>query len=696
MDATWVLYALSGAVVVASLQPLKMRLALSKAKHRSLSGHSRIARRIAALVPFYEYEEVWFFRSDGAPEDIAARRRAGFMRLSDLYRERFPETLRLTAEVEDSISDLQFTGAYRVPFQYSRFVRRHLKAGAFVRSSSRVSLTDLDGNRFYDLTGSYGVNVFGYDFYKECMARGIERVRELGPVLGAYHPVIAYNAQRLTEIAGLDEVSFHMSGTEAIMQAVRLARYHTRRSHLVRFCGAYHGWWGDVQPGVGNPVPARETYTLKDMDDDTLRVLSKRRDIACVIVNPLQALHPNANAPGDSALVDSARSAFFDRAAYTEWLRRLRTVCSERKIVLIFDEVFTGFRLAPGGAQEYFGVRADMVTYGKTIGGGLPIGAVCGRRDLMKRFREDRPTDICFARGTFNSHPYVMGAMHEFLQRLDTPEVRALYRDVDAIWNGRAERLNRRLWEESLPVQVASLSSICTVCYTQPSRYNWMLQYYLRAEGLGLSWVGFSGISRRVHRPGSGRTVQARASLVPEEQHARGRDGGSHHPRCHEPGFARRPRRRGSRRRNGRRQVRQVGSCREAFQAVADDEGLGHNSRAASGSGDVRGLECMGGRGDDARGIPARIRSRQQEAPQDRACGAQTCHVPGVAAVTLVPRTCPSLFLESPGRVPQSRDRRMARHRRKRAMGVRLQTRPVALSVRASIVLFPDICYPHE
>lgn len=274
------------------------------------------------------------------------------------------------------------------------------------------------------------------------------------------------------------------------MQAVRLARYHTRRSRLVRFCGAYHGWWGDVQPGVGNPVPARETYTLKDMDDDTLRVLSKRRDIACVIVNPLQALHPNASAAGDSALVDSARSAFFDRAAYTEWLRRLRAVCSERKIALIFDEVFTGFRLAPGGAQEYFGVRADMVTYGKTLGGGLPIGAVCGRRDLMKRFREDRPTDICFARGTFNSHPYVMGAMHEFLQRLDTQPVRALYRNLDEVWNGRTERLNRRLREEGLPVQVASLSSIWTVCYTQPSRYNWMLQYYLRAEGLALSWVG--------------------------------------------------------------------------------------------------------------------------------------------------------------------------------------------------------------
>ena len=110
--------------------------------------------------------------------------------------------------------------------------------------------------------------------------------------------MVADNVQRLRAISGLDEVSFHMSGTEAVMQAVRLARYHTRRSHLVRFCGAYHGWWGDVQPGVGNPVPARETYTLKDMSEDTLRVLRTRRDIACVLVNPLQALHPNAERAG--------------------------------------------------------------------------------------------------------------------------------------------------------------------------------------------------------------------------------------------------------------------------------------------------------------------------------------------------------------------------------------------------------------
>jgi glutamate-1-semialdehyde 2,1-aminomutase len=271
---------------------------------------------------------------------------------------------------------------------------------------------------------------------------------------------------------------------------VRLARYHTRRSHLVRFAGAYHGWWGDVQPGIGNPVSPHETYTLADMSERTLHVLRTRKDIACVLVNPLQALHPNANAPGDSSLVDSSRGSRFDRAAYGEWLKQLREVCTERNIVLIFDEVFVGFRLAARGAQEYFGVRADMVTYGKSLAGGLPIGVVCGRKDLMRRFRDDRPADICFARGTFNSHPYVMTAMDEFLSRLDSPNFNSVYNGLDELWNERARQLNEMLAAQDLPVRVSNLSSIWMVHYTEPSRYNWMLQYYLRAEGLALSWVG--------------------------------------------------------------------------------------------------------------------------------------------------------------------------------------------------------------
>jgi glutamate-1-semialdehyde 2,1-aminomutase len=489
-NTTLAFYGLGAAAAAGSVVALKKRLQLSQAKHRSLAGHARMSRWLAGFLPFYEYGENRFFDSDGAPADIAARRRDGLTRLSALYKTRFAETIKRTAQASDSISDLQFTDAYRVPFQYRRVVRAHLPSASFVQSSSGVTVTDLDGNRAYDLTGSYGVNVLGYDFYKGAMERGAARVNELGPVLGPYHLLIVENTELLKEISGLDEVSFHMSGTEAVMQAVRLARYHTKRTHLVRFCGAYHGWWGDVQPGVGNPVPAHETYTLNDMSEDTLRVLRTRNNIACVLINPLQALHPNASAPSDSSLVDSGRSAHFDKDAYAEWLKRLRQVCTERNIVLIFDEVFVGFRLAKGGAQDYFGVRADLVTYGKTLGGGLPIGVVCGRHDLMKRFRDDRPADICFARGTFNSHPYVMAAMNEFLRFLKTPEAAALYRGLDATWDARAKALNARLSAEGLPVAVENISSIWTVCYTQPSRYNWMLQYYLRLEGLALSWIG--------------------------------------------------------------------------------------------------------------------------------------------------------------------------------------------------------------
>jgi glutamate-1-semialdehyde 2,1-aminomutase len=130
------------------------------------------------------------------------------MRLAQLYRERFAETRRLTAEAREGISDLQFTDAYRVPFQYSRMVREHLGVGSFLKSSEGVTVTDLDGNRFYDLAGSYGVNVFGYDFYKSCMEQGYQRIRELGPVLGAYHPVVAYNVARLKEISGLERFRF--------------------------------------------------------------------------------------------------------------------------------------------------------------------------------------------------------------------------------------------------------------------------------------------------------------------------------------------------------------------------------------------------------------------------------------------------------------------------------------------------------
>lgn len=480
--------ALGAAVLL--LRKLTVRLQLSRAKHPSIAGHARMSKRLARLVPYYEYDSATAFKADGAGDALAARRREAFDRLASQLSCTTPATLAAGRELEPYVADMQFTNAYRVPFQYRRLVQEKFQPGAMAEASDGVRIRNLDGNWSYDLGGSYGVNLLGYDFYKGCIERAVERVGGLGPVLGPYHPIISDNVRMLREISGLDQVSFHMSGTEAVMQAVALARYHTGRTHLVQFTGAYHGWWDGVQPGVGSQRTARDVYMLKEMSEDTLRVLNSRKDIACVLVNPLQALHPNRGASNDGMLIASDRDAGFDREAYADWLRQLRAVCEHRGIVLVFDEVFVGFRLGLGGAQEYFNVRADMVTYGKTLGGGLPVGVICGKAHLMQRFRSSRPADICFARGTFNSHPYVLAAMNEFLRYATSEAFQTDIALADSLWNDRAAALNQALEEQQLPLKVHNLSSIWILTYQAPSRYNWMLQYYLRAEGLSLAWVG--------------------------------------------------------------------------------------------------------------------------------------------------------------------------------------------------------------
>ena len=470
---------------------IKQRLQLSVAKYPSLGGHLRWAKRITRWVPGYSYADDKWFDADGAPQEIVLQRRQALASLGNDLRTRSALTLAHTAASKPMISDLQFISNYRVPYQFREVLQQHIQLGSFWTSSDGVWPTDMDGNRLIDVTGSYGVNLFGLDFYKSCIEEGSKLVRDLGPVLGSYHPCVLDNIRRLCAISGKDEVSFHMSGTEAVMQAVRLARYQTGRQKIVRFTSAYHGWWDDVQPGPGNPMPpSKHTLTLREMHENTLRVLRNRRDIACVLVNPIQAMHPNQAAPTDSTLVDGGRRAHYDRVAYTAWLKELRQVCAERGIIFILDEVFLGFRLAPGGAQEYFGLDADMVTYGKTLGGGLPIGILCGKKNLMARFYAEHPADICFARGTFNAHPYVMGAMNVFLHRQDTPAVQKLYAELETTWSTRKNQLNDLLKREGLPLRVEAMSTVWTVLYDVPSRFNWLLQFYMRREGIALSWVG--------------------------------------------------------------------------------------------------------------------------------------------------------------------------------------------------------------
>jgi glutamate-1-semialdehyde 2,1-aminomutase len=490
MNQSVVVYTFALVFLLFVLARVRVRLQLSRAKHGSLRGHSKWSRRMARLVPFFSYDDNVFFVSDGAPPNIGQQRRLALATLEKSFKTRCAKTLTQSELLEKSVADVQFTSQYRVPFPYRTLLPKSFRLGSIADETKGSKIKDLDGNWRYDLSGSYGVNVFGYDFYKECMAQGIALTQQLGPVLGTYHPLITENVQMIKDISGLDEVSFHMSGTEAVMQAVRLARYHTGKSHLVRFCGAYHGWWDGVQPGVGNTRVTNDVYTLADESEHSLAVLATRKDIACVLINPLQAFHPNNDAPSDTALIASERSTGFNKEYYSRWLARIRKICSERNIVLIFDEVFTGFRLSYRGAQGFYGIQADLVTYGKTLGGGLPIGVVAGTHSLMKRYKAAQPANVSLARGTFNSHPYVMGAMNVFLKRIQTAEIQSQYKQSEALWNKRVAHFNQRLADEQLPLKVTNIHSILSLAYTLPSRYNWMLQFYLKNHGIELSWTG--------------------------------------------------------------------------------------------------------------------------------------------------------------------------------------------------------------
>lgn len=371
-------------------------------------------------------------------------------------------------------------------------MREKFSLCSVVTASNGPKLSDLDGNWSLDVSGSYGLNVAGFDRYKEWMEKGLEKVKDLGPVLGPLHPVVADNIAILKSVSKLDEVSFHMSGTEAVMAAVRLARFNTRRKLIVCFSGAYHGWWDGVQPGLGSERAIGDCLTLKDLHPTSLDLLRRRaHEIAAVLINPVQSFHPNLPPPSDTILLTSGvRKTEDSTSSYAQWLRKLREVCDECGIPLIFDEVFSGFRLAPGGAQEYFGVQADIVVYGKTVAGGMPIGVVCGKKELMRRFDSQHPMRIAYVIGTFSAHPVVMGAMNEFLNWLVQSATAELYIEAKRRCEQWVRSTNESLSRLSLPVRIMNFATIWTVLFKAPGRYNWLLQYYLRAEGVTLSWVG--------------------------------------------------------------------------------------------------------------------------------------------------------------------------------------------------------------
>ena len=314
---------------------------------------------------------------------------------------------------------------------------------------------DVDGKEYIDLIGSWGPLILGHCC--EAVEQAVSDAIHKGLSFGAPTAAEVDMAQLVCEMTGTQMVRMVNSGTEAVMSALRLARGATGRSKIIQFAGCYHGHsdsmlvkagsgalTGGAPDSAGVPAEiAGDTLTANYNDLSSVEALMKANpgQVAAVIVEPVAAnMGVVPPQPG--------------------FLQGLRRLCDESGALLIFDEVITGFRLAPGGAQEYFGVRADLVTYGKIIGGGMPVGAYGGSRKLMEQVA---PLGPVYQAGTLSGNPVAMAAGIAQLRILKSdPEI---YQNLER----RGAMLEKGLKEalSGIPAQVNRVGSLLTVFFTE-------------------------------------------------------------------------------------------------------------------------------------------------------------------------------------------------------------------------------------
>lgn len=448
-----------------------------------------IFKYASQIIPKYTLSEENFFTADGCSEEVAARRKKALTDLSDKWKKKYPKCLEFSGELKKMISDLRFTSGRCFP-AFNGVMQQYLDPSMALDRTEGVDVVDYDGNRSMDISGSYGVNVCGYETYKDLIEEGWGSAKKQGLFLGSLDNTVLDNIARLRKISGHDEVSFHMSGTEAVMCAVRVARFNTRKPLVVTFGGAYHGWWDGMQPVAGNERLPQDVLCLKDMSALSLKVIELRRgEIAGVLVNALQCFHLNQSPPSDPVLSTNNRKVG-PSAGYKEWLHKLRATCTAAGIPLIFDEVYTGFRLHPRGAQGAYNIKADIVCYGKTLGGGLPIGVVCGPKQWMARSDSSKAARVAYVIGTFAGHPFVMACMNSFLKWLEKEETVKSYDTMHENIDKFISKANAAFMEKDYPLKLTNWFSVWSMLYTKPGRYHWMFQYYLKDAGVNLSWVG--------------------------------------------------------------------------------------------------------------------------------------------------------------------------------------------------------------
>lgn len=357
---------------------------------------------------------------------------------------------------------------------------------------------DIDGNEYIDLTMGFGSILFGHNYLP--VRRAIEEQLTKSWSVGPVSPLAGILSKEISKTTGVERVAFFNSGTEAVMVALRIAKAITKKKYFVFFKGAYHGTFDsllslkndpvthlakEIVPGVTQCM-LNESYLLEYGSDESLEFIKKHKDdIAAVLTEPVQSRNPKLQP--------------------FEYLHELRKITEENDIALIFDEVITGFRADIGGCQKIFKVTADIVTYGKVIGGGLPIGIVAGKAKFLDatdggywQFSDDSIPNVksTFVAGTFCHHPLAMAASLKTLEILTQSEGKLLH-ELNKTTEAFCSRLNNFFSTNGYQFSVNQFASLFRF-YT-PGKSN-LLYYQLLLNGVYI-WEGRNCFLSPAHSP---------------------------------------------------------------------------------------------------------------------------------------------------------------------------------------------------
>ncbi|MFQ6018929.1 MAG: aminotransferase class III-fold pyridoxal phosphate-dependent enzyme, partial [Kiloniellaceae bacterium] len=442
------------------------------------------------------------------PVDADPRQQRHLRTLARRYNRRTARSKRFAEKFRPMLADRRGAAGFRPSI-------KEMLYPIVGKRASGAHIWDIDDNEYVDLAMGFGVHLFGHNpaFVKRALKRQLDEGFQLGPQARRAGAV----AEAIGALTGTERVVFCNSGTEAVMTALRLARTATGRSKIAMFAGAYHGHFdgtlalprgsdGDMAstplaPGV-TPHMVEDVLVLPYGDPQSLANLRARSgELAAILVEPVQSRRPDLQ-PGN-------------------FLRELRRLATEAGAALIFDEILTGFRIAPGGAQEWFGVQADVATYGKLIGGGLPIGIVAGKAAYldgidggMWRYGDASfpGAETTFFAGTFNKNPLTMAAARAVLAELKRRGP-ALQDNLNRRTAALVDRLNAVFGEQDVPLWVANFGSIFRFEFTGNLD---VFFYHLLDRGIYL-WEGRTCFLSTAHRESdTARVVEAVRSSIEE------------------------------------------------------------------------------------------------------------------------------------------------------------------------------------